>query len=73
VKTLVVSIIIACAALIALMVHWSNEYERACEARGGHTVTHTGTGVGVSSSGKPGVVTTSTTNCYTSDGRRIEL
>lgn len=47
-------------ALIGVAVWASAKDEAACKAKGGHIVSHTGTGTGVSSSGK--VVTVITTN-----------
>ena len=48
------------AALVGLCIWASNHDEATCRGKGGHIVSHTGTGVGVGANGQ--VVTVVTTN-----------
>lgn len=51
----------------------TDDFEENCKAAGGHVVTKTSTGVGISSSGKPVVVTTTDSSCLSADGRILEV
>jgi hypothetical protein len=70
-------IIAACFLLIAAGIVFAvpagNAWERRCEAAGGHEVTVSATGVGVTTGGKPVVTTTYSSLCVTADGRILEV
>jgi hypothetical protein len=70
---IIASLMLLVTVGIVFAVRVGNAWERRCEAAGGHEVTVSATGVGVTTGGKPVVTTTYSSLCVTADGRILEV
>jgi hypothetical protein len=66
------AIALAIVVLLVLGFKADENFENDCKSRGGHTVSDTKT-VTTWTNGKPGVGTSTTTFCLSSDGRILEI
>lgn len=67
------ALVLALVVLIVVLVRADNEWVAWCHSQGGHVVRDTKTTTVISSNGKPGTGTSTTSYCLTADNRLLDI